>query len=349
MQEKPMGDFKAAKWTLQHVKHDLRLRGVFKNSWSNLWYAAGGAILTAWAIHCEFLPRTWSVGAQTAIYAVLFTLITLLLWYLRCLHVIPARNHAELSKSINALRSELEHVREQLVDAQGLDDILVPDMGLWEAILYILNETSEGYGRSELKIVEFLRWGANQGKFRVYATPKDGFGIAKVDSNVFDTHSFRASPTESECTISQITDVAVLFLGIPDQFSFKEPMFSRKQIEAICPRSQGEEFSQGFRSALLARWKEMLSEADTWVSLNKNREIEIADVYLDCHPPARLYFDKYHKTRNISLPWWDHKAISDPKDWIDKFGREIEIIAHQWGVVMPPTSQTSDSSTGSAR
>ena len=153
MSRDKLGEFGAIRWTVSYVKKDLRQRGVFKNLKERLWDGVGGLVVTALALVLHFPPYTWPPWAQVLVYVLLFVAVTFIWWYLRCLHVAPARIHAELTlqiesikskheKAITELESELETTKETLRTFQGSDDVPWTKMPAWDAVVHILNQSS---------------------------------------------------------------------------------------------------------------------------------------------------------------------------------------------------------------
>jgi hypothetical protein len=105
--DKRESDFQAFRWTFREVTRDLRERGVLRGVKDFLWYGIGGVVITVAAIYCHFPPYDYRPEAQTAIYIVMLAVVTLVLWYIRCLHVLPAKIDAERRAEVDLLKVQI--------------------------------------------------------------------------------------------------------------------------------------------------------------------------------------------------------------------------------------------------
>jgi len=174
--------------------HDMRLRGFFKTFKERVWELFGSTALAALAF--MLVPASWPNWAEYGLCGVIFIVATFVLWYLRCLHSLPAKVAAEKQVIIEGQRRMMAWFGGMIL---SLDE-----SQQWVTGSYLFDwvawaETDQNLGK--IQIENRIGDEAKSGRIRVRAMPLDRSDLIDLSPEIFESHKFVLEPRTNRYVI----------------------------------------------------------------------------------------------------------------------------------------------------
>ncbi len=268
MENKPTSEWRNAWCACKDTVHDMKERGVFKTSVERLWEIGGGAIITTSVVLLGIAKDTWTPNEKLFFYGALFLGTTIVLWYLRCLHSLPAKKQADGQITIDNQRRLIAWLGGYLLTFDE-SQAWVNGSHLFDYVAW--SETDQNLGK--LQIENKIGDEAKSGRIRVRAMPLGRSDLIDLPPETFENHKFVLEPRTNRYVIrfGKNDENASMWGSIytktnPSVKVYDCPQFERAKIDEIWRQPGVEEYRK--RKLLITADRDM-SEEDARAHLTR--------------------------------------------------------------------------------